>query len=39
MLQQNIPPFTFTQKKKAVIKESNIDDVFKSIYDLIISNI
>ena len=32
-------PFIHTQKQKAIISESDIDDVFKSIYTTITSNI
>ena len=36
MMKQNIPPFILTQK--IIINQSNINDVFKSIYTMIISN-
>ena len=35
-MKQNIPPFILTQK--IIINQSNINDVFKSIYTMIISN-
>ena len=39
MIKQNMTPFIHTQKQKAIINESYIDDVFKSIYTTITSNI
>ena len=36
MMKQNITPFILTQ---TIINESNIDDVFESIYKTIISNL
>ena len=35
-MKQNMPPFILTQK--IIINQSNINDVFKSIYTMIISN-
>ena len=37
MMQQNIAPVIFTQRQ-TIINESGTDDVFESVYNMIISN-
>ena len=39
MLQQNMPQFIHSQKQKHVNNESDIDDVFESIYTTVIANL
>ena len=39
MLQQNMPQFIHSQKQKHVNNESDIDDVFESIYITVIANL
>ena len=39
MLQQNMPQFIHSQKQKHVNNESDIDDVFESVYTTVIANL